>query len=218
MSTVDLAAERGAAERLAVNWNRRWHIMHGNKMQREAQLPVQLLVAARACFEKRTSGASGGGNGLFAIRSPLPQSLFPMCTDHWLPLGRLSSAQREARIRDLLSNKFYVVDVGGDGERESVIFEGSEISWDQLRQQVTFVPRAPHTYIVMTPESDLMNNMNDLAWDNQVLCSIANEEEAKTEYYRRAAALNHAKFVEEAIRMPGTQCWHDSRTGCSFCA
>ena len=83
-----------------------------------------------------------------------------MCSDHWLPLGRLPQPQRESRIRSLMSNKFYVFDVGGNAERESVIFQGAEISWDQLRQQITYVPRSDHTYIVMTPDSDHMNNMN----------------------------------------------------------
>ena len=113
-------------------------------------------------------------------------------------MSEVTLLQREARLTTLSRNNFYYLDIGAPGVRESVIFEGSEISWAQLLGRVTFTHRPVHTFVVMSPVSDLMNNMNDFGWGPD-LCSFATESAANAEYCRRGALRNHARFVEEVV-------------------
>ena len=157
--------------------------------------------SADAYFRRRMSRMLGGGAGLFCTASP-PCNKFRINYEKILSLGEMSPSQRESHLNTLSQHNNYYLDIGAPGVRESVIFEGAEISWEQLLSRVTFTPRPFYTFIVMSPVHDLMNTMNDFGW-RPYLCSYPNESAAQAEYERLADEHNHARFVEE-VAVTGT--------------
>ena len=224
IAAVDPAAERGAAERQAVKFNKEWHAAHGNTTtfpQLEEPVFVPLPVAAQHAprgsamqhtlhdvtmqtdaalehFARCPSGVVGGGGGVMCIKPLQGQKKFRINHSSIEPMHDMTVAQRETRITALEGKNFYTLDIGALGIRQSVIFKGAEISWAQLLRHVTFVHQPQHTYVVMSPDFDMINGMNDFGWSPS-LCFIVPEAAAEAEYNRLAALRNHARLVEEVV-------------------